>query len=291
MAEKRMFSNKIIDSDAFIDMPLSTQALYFHLHMRADDDGFLNNAQRIMRMIGANKNDYDLLVAKSFIIQFPDGICVIKHWRIHNYIRKDRYRGTQYTEEKAMLSIKENGSYTLAQNAHVGIPSDNQMVDERVTQIRLDQNSIDLDNINKVQKEDFAPTENKKEKTNKQEIEAFFESIWKLYPIKKGKQRVSDKQKQILFSIGLEELERAIKRYISDWEIEKDWRKQQNGSTFFNSGYVDYLDNNYVPPKQQQQNNNKFHNFDQRTYDYGALEEAFINKANGIGGNEMGKAW
>lgn len=249
MAEKRMFSNKIIDSDAFIDMPLSTQALYFHLHMRADDDGFLNNAQRIMRMIGANKNDYDLLVAKSFIIQFPDGICVIKHWRIHNYIRKDRYRATQYTEEKAMLSVKENGSYTLVQNEPVGIPNDNQSVDERVTQISIDQNSIDLDNINNVQKEDFAPSGNKKEKINKQEIEAFFERVWKLYPSKKGKQRVSDKQKKVLFEIGQEELERAIKRYVDDWEKEKDWRKQQNGSTFFNSGYVDYLDDNYQPSK------------------------------------------
>ena len=281
MAEKRMFSNKIIDSDAFIDMPLSTQALYFHLHMRADDDGFLNNAQRIMRMIGANKNDYDLLVAKSFIIQFPDGICVIKHWRIHNYIRKDRYRATQYIEEKAMLSVKENGSYTLVQNEPVGIPNDNQSVDERVTQISIDQNSIDLDNINNVQKEDFAPSGNKKEKINKQEIEAFFERVWKLYPSKKGKQRVSDKQKKVLFEIGQEELERAIKRYVADWEKEKEWRKQQNGSTFFNSGYVDYLDANYVPPIKQQ-SSNKFHNFDQRSYDYGALEQACFNKLNGI---------
>ena len=281
MAEKRMFSNKIIDSDAFIDMPLSTQALYFHLHMRADDDGFLNNAQRIMRMIGANKNDYDLLIAKSFIIQFPDGICVIKHWRIHNYIRKDRYRATQYTEEKAMLSVKENGSYTLVQNEPVGIPNDNQSVDERVTQISIDQNSIDLDNINNVQKEDFAPSGNKKEKINKQEIEAFFERVWKLYPSKKGKQRVSDKQKKVLFEIGQEELERAIKRYVADWEKEKEWRKQQNGSTFFNSGYVDYLDANYVPPIKQQ-SSNKFHNFDQRSYDYGALEQACFNKLNGI---------
>lgn len=282
MAEKRMFSNKIIDSDAFIDMPLSTQALYFHLHMRADDDGFLNNAQRIMRMIGANKNDYDLLIAKSFIIQFPDGICVIKHWRIHNYIRKDRYRATQYTEEKAMLSVKENGSYTLVQNEPVGIPSDNQSVDERVTQISIDQNSIDLDNINNVQKEDFAPDESKEKKVNKQEIEAFFERIWKLYPNKKGKQRVSDKQKRILFEIGEEEIGRAIQRYIADWKNEQDWRKQQNGSTFFNSGYVDYIDGNYVIPAKTQQSSNKFHNFQERVYDYGALEQHFINKANGI---------
>ena len=83
MAERRMFAKTIIDSDAFLDMPLSAQALYFHLSMRADDDGFLNNAKKIMRVINANQNDYDLLVAKAFIIQFEDGICVIKHWRIY----------------------------------------------------------------------------------------------------------------------------------------------------------------------------------------------------------------
>lgn len=114
-ANKRMFSMQIVDSDEFLDMPLSTQALYFHLSMRADDDGFLNNAKKIMRMAGCNQNDYDLLVMKSFVIEFPDGICVIKHWRINNYLRKDRYTETVYQEEKAMLSIKDNGAYTLGE--------------------------------------------------------------------------------------------------------------------------------------------------------------------------------
>lgn len=116
MAERRMFAKTIIDSDAFTEMPLSTQALYFHLSMRADDDGFLNCAQKIMRMIGAAKNDFDLLLAKRFVVQFGDGICVIKHWRIHNYIQSDRYKPTVYQEEKALLDIKENGAYTLKNN-------------------------------------------------------------------------------------------------------------------------------------------------------------------------------
>jgi hypothetical protein len=123
MAEKRMFSMKIIDSDAFLDMPLSTQALYFHLSMRADDDGFLNNAKKIMRNISATQNDYDLLLMKRFIIKFPDGICVIKHWRINNYLRKDRYTETLYSEEMAMLEVKENGSYSLIEES--GTPNDN----------------------------------------------------------------------------------------------------------------------------------------------------------------------
>lgn len=142
MAEKRMFSMKIIDSDAFLDMPLSTQALYFHLSMRADDDGFLNNAKRIMDMIKANQNDYDLLKAKRFIIEFPDGICVIKHWRINNYIRKDRYHETTYTDEKDMLAVKKNGAYSLkSSDSEIGIPECNRCVTEsRVDKSRVEEN-------------------------------------------------------------------------------------------------------------------------------------------------------
>ena len=137
MAEKRMFSKTIVDSDAFLDMPLSAQALYFHLSMRADDDGFLNNAKKIMRTINANQNDYDLLIAKAFIIQFDDGICVIKHWRINNYLRNDRYKPTIYQEQKNMLEIKDNGRYSLIDRD--GIPDGYQCV----TQNSIDKNSID----------------------------------------------------------------------------------------------------------------------------------------------------
>ena len=113
MAEKRMFSKQIIDSDAFLDMPLSTQALYFHLSMRADDDGFINNPKKIQRVVGASDDDLKLLIAKNFIIPFESGIVVIKHWRIHNYIQKDRYKPTVYTEEMGRLMLKNNNVYTL----------------------------------------------------------------------------------------------------------------------------------------------------------------------------------
>lgn len=151
MAEKRMFSKQIIDSDAFLEMPLSTQALYFHLSMRADDDGFLNNAKKVMKIIGANQNDYDLLVAKSFVIQFPDGICVIKHWRINNYLRKDRYTETIYQEEKAHLTVQPNGRYSLRNTTEsdddllLGIP----VVDQSDTQYRIDKNREEKNSIDK----------------------------------------------------------------------------------------------------------------------------------------------
>ena len=112
MAERRMFAKTIIDSDAFLDMPLSAQALYFHLSMRADDDGFVNNPKKIQRMVGASDDDCKLLVIKRFILTFDSGVIVIKHWKIHNYIQKDRYKETIYLKEKASLSINGINGYT-----------------------------------------------------------------------------------------------------------------------------------------------------------------------------------
>lgn len=112
MAERRMFAKTIIDSDAFLDMPLSAQALYFHLSMRADDDGFVNNPKKIQRMIGASDDDCRLLAIKRFILTFESGVIVIKHWKIHNYIQKDRYTETVYLEEKSKLALTENKAYT-----------------------------------------------------------------------------------------------------------------------------------------------------------------------------------
>lgn len=113
MAQKRMFTMKIVDSDAFLDMPLSTQCLYFHLNMRADDDGFIGNPKRIMKIIGASEDDLRLLIAKRFVLTFEDGVIVIKHWRMHNTLSRDRYAETSYTDEKKMLLLKDNGSYSL----------------------------------------------------------------------------------------------------------------------------------------------------------------------------------
>lgn len=108
-----MFTMKIVDTDAFLDMPLSTQCLYFHLNMRADDDGFIGNPKRIEKIIGANDDDLKLLIAKRFVILFDDGVIVIKHWRMHNTLSRDRYIETSYTDKKKKLLLKDNGSYSL----------------------------------------------------------------------------------------------------------------------------------------------------------------------------------
>ena len=140
MAEKRMFSKIITETDAFLDMPKSTQCLYFHLNMNADDDGFVASPKKTMRIIGASDDDMNILISKRFIIPFETQICVIKHWLIHNTIRKDRKKETTYIEEKSRLEIKENDSYSLMQ------PIDNQLTDNcqhRLDKIRLDKVSID----------------------------------------------------------------------------------------------------------------------------------------------------
>lgn len=112
MAQRRMFAKTIIDSDAFLDMPATAQLLYFHLAMRADDDGFINQPKSIMRMCGCKDDDIKVLFAKKFVIPFESGIVVIKHWKIHNYIAKDRYTETKYKHERALLDLDENNAYT-----------------------------------------------------------------------------------------------------------------------------------------------------------------------------------
>ena len=178
MAERRMFAKTIIDSDAFCDMPLSTQALYFHLSMRADDDGFLNNPRKIQRMVGCSDDDLKILIAKKFLIAFDSGVVVVKHWRINNYLRNDRYKATVYREEKAQLFIKPNGAYTFDSSSGIplsaysdtkvlpsgipsgipngipsgtptGIPSGDQTVYQCETQYRLGKVSIDKGSIDK----------------------------------------------------------------------------------------------------------------------------------------------
>lgn len=115
MAERRMFAKTIVTSDEFLDMPTSTRCLYFTLGMFADDDGFVNNPKSIIRQIGASVDDMNILIAKKFVLVFDSGVIVIKHWRIHNYIQKDRYKESKYIEEKSNLRIDEKGAYTFGE--------------------------------------------------------------------------------------------------------------------------------------------------------------------------------
>ena len=186
MASKRMFNLSVIDTDAFLEMPLSTQALYFHLNMRADDDGFVGSPKIICRTVGASEDDLKLLIAKSFIIIFDDGVIVIKHWRMHNTLSVNRYKETNYIENKSLLKIKENKAYTLSdgqplndtklietgkrQTIDKQKTNNRRTIDEQKTNTdknRIDKNSIDKisidkDSIGEIEEGDKPPSKAKR---------------------------------------------------------------------------------------------------------------------------------
>ena len=153
MADKRMFSLKIVDSDLFLDMPLSSQCLYFHLSMRADDDGFVDNPKKIIKIIGANDDDLKILITKGFVIVFERGIIVITHWKINNFIRKDRYKPTMYIEQKQQLYQTENGAYISEEKAGC------HLVNQRLSsgQPSIDKGRLDKVSIDKGREESTPP--------------------------------------------------------------------------------------------------------------------------------------
>lgn len=153
MAERRMFAKTIVLSDAFLDMPMSARCLYFTLGMLADDDGFVNSPKSIMRQVGASIDDMNILLARKFILAFESGVIVIKHWRIHNYIQKDRYKGSKYIEEKSTLAVDENGAYTECIH-DVSIPD---------TQVRLGKVSLGkVNNIGDIPQAESTPSAKKR---------------------------------------------------------------------------------------------------------------------------------
>ena len=158
MAERRMFAKSIIDSDNFLDMSLSTQALYFHLAMRADDDGFVNNPKRIQRMIGASDDELKMLIAKQYLIPFDSGVVVIRHWKIHNYIQKDRYHPSD-CPEKALLESSKGKPYELVDTECIQeCIQDGNIGKVRLGKVRLDMGvSDDTQNTPTKNKKQFIP--------------------------------------------------------------------------------------------------------------------------------------
>lgn len=142
MANRRMFSKDVVEADAFIDLPLSAQALYLHLGMAADDEGFVSGPRSIQRMIGASDDDAALLVRKGYVIPFPSGVVVITHWRQNNYLQKDRAKPTLFTDEKAALMVDNKKIYALVEKSTKPEPCI-QNVYKMYTQNRIEENSID----------------------------------------------------------------------------------------------------------------------------------------------------
>lgn len=225
MANKRMFCLDIVNSDAFLDMPLSAQALYFHLGMRADDDGFIGNPKSIQRLTGASQDDLMLLITKRFLIAFDNGVIAIKHWRMNNYIQKDRKKDTVYLELLNSLEVKENGSYTEKKIMDTVCIQDVSEMDSQnsIDKISIDKDSIEIDNSC----------------SSTDEANALFEKLWKEYPNKKGKAQVKLSHKKALIKVGYEKLSRAIQKYDNGV---KDKQYLMYGGRFFTTGYLDYID-------------------------------------------------
>lgn len=277
-----MFAKQIIDSDAFLEMPLSAQALYFHLSMRADDDGFVDNPRKIQRMVSASGDDLKLLIAKRYILTFDNGVIVIKHWRMHNTLRADRYKETVYLEEKALLEVKKNKSYTERKDLiEIGIPNGNQVA----TQYRLDKSRLDKDSkeIVDVPAERTLPPY--------QKISDLYNSICLSFP---KLTKLSDARKKAikarLNTYTIQDFEKLF-TMAEDSDFLKGKNDRNWGATFDwlikDSNMAKVLDGNYKNSTGQHakpKTTNKFNQFPQRGYtaeQMSEIERKLINKSLG----------
>ena len=221
MAQRRMFSKEVTTSDLFVDMPSSSQLLYFHLGMEADDEGFIGNAKMLSRAYGSNNDDLKLLEAKGFIIAFPSGVTVVKDWNLNNKIRKDRQKPTIYTEEKTLLSLDSKGSYLLGnQVSTIQQPNDNQMpAQDRIGEIRLGKDSIGKDSIDASQPNAF------QEKSSGEDINSLLSKYLDSFIEFSSKNIAKRAMAQVEFmKLSSEEKKQAVigaKNYF-------EWYKQEN---------------------------------------------------------------
>ena len=250
MAERRMFTQKITDSDAFTEMPLSAQALYFHLNMHADDDGFLNNANKIRKSINASEDDLKLLMLKRFILPFESGVVVIKHWRMHNLLRKDRYNPTQNQEEFNRLELrKTDNAYTeKGIVATTWQPNDTKLA----PQDSIDKDSIGKDSIGNIINNNILSVS----KTETNDIIPFSDesvlifNLWNTFDIIQHRTLTADIEKAINKAVALYSVDKVcegIRNYATifndknyffnyKWKL-IDFIKQANAlPTFFNEG-------------------------------------------------------
>ena len=226
MAQRRMFSKHVIDTDDFLEMPASSQVLYFHLAMRADDDGFIASPKRIMRLIGAGQDDMKILMAKGYIIAFESGVCVIRHWRMHNYIKKDRYHETVYKEEKRELDIDENQAYTKCiQNVSIMEP-----------QVRLELGKVRL-----------VESREETDKTTEQERALLCAVIDKLNEVCGTSYKASSQntQRHLLARIRegytLDHFTKVILSKHKEWACDDKFSKYLRPQTLFGTKFESYL--------------------------------------------------
>lgn len=205
MAERRMIARKIIDTDIFLDMPITTRLLYYELNWRADDDGFVSSPKKILRSAGCSDDDLRILITKQFVIPFESGIVLIRDWKIHNYIRMDRYNETVYRDEKSTVMLDESNRYVS------GIPT----VDQRLTQVRLGKVSKGKDRLVEESEERGAETT---------ENNDLFEKFYSCYPYKTKKPAAEKAFKKIKVN---DSLFTAIMDGLEKWKQSDQWAKDR----------------------------------------------------------------
>lgn len=278
MANKRMFSLDVVDTDLFLEMPTTTQALYFHLGMRADDDGFVSSPKKIAKLSNCTMDDLKILISKGFVIPFESGIVVITHWKVNNYIPKDRYHETINKNEKKQLSVFDmvykldtsciHDVYQMPTN---GIPNDNKLD----TQVRLGKDSIGKDNINTICPEPEKPAPDRKPEDESGILLSLVDGTEYNVPLSKIENwstafpAVDVKQELLKMASWLDsnpknrKTRRGINHFINNWLS----RTQDRGGTRKAA----------VQAVQVQKPPTRFNNFDQRTYDYPDLERKLLN--------------
>ncbi|MGT2923883.1 conserved phage C-terminal domain-containing protein [Streptococcus caviae] len=244
MAQRRMFSKKITETDAFIDMPLSSQALYFHLNLGADDEGFVNKAKTIQRTIGANEDDMKILIAKGFIIPFESGIVVIRHWRIHNYIQSDRFQSTLYKKEKEQLEYDETKTANLKP-----LKQYIQNVSKMETQVRLGKDRLDKGRL-----DIYSPVSDE----TRTALSAEIIDVVSYLNLKAGTKYKHSTQKtrkhikaRLNDGFSLEDFKTVINKKVDEW-LNTDMSKYLRPETLFGTKFESYLNQ---PVKQQSKSN------------------------------------
>ncbi|MGO5051444.1 conserved phage C-terminal domain-containing protein [Lachnospiraceae bacterium LCP25S3_G4] len=262
MAKKRMFTMHILDSDAFLDMPLSTQCLYFHLNMRADDDGFIGNPKRIQRLIGASDDDLKLLIAKRFVLTFEDGVIVIKHWRMHNTIQGDRYTPTVYQEEKQSLLLKDNKSYSFSDGIEM-FPKCKQNVSTGIgLDIGLDigiDKDIDSNNV-----------EQSTTSSAKEIIEYLNSAIGSKYRYQTSSTKTLIKAR-LNEKFTIDDFKTVIDNMFAEWGADEKMKAYLRPQTLFGTKFESYL--NRKPKRKKAK---PFSNFDGRNTDIDDLEKQLL---------------
>ena len=269
-----MFAKSIVMSDAFLDMPLSARCLYFTLGMLADDDGFVGNPKSIMRQCGANEDDMSVLLQKRYILGFPSGVIVIKHWRMNNYLREDRARKTTYIEEKDTLIIDEKGAYTEKDKTRSAsgwqvtdsCPSNDR---QHPTQYSIGKYSIDNNKLS--DESDDVPVSYTDD--IKQVIDYLNTKLGTHYTIR-GKSNVKLIRARLQEGHTVEEFKTVIDKKYAEWGNNPKMSKYLRPETLFCGGHFEsYLNEVETKPAPASSTTmQKIHNFNERDYDFDELE-------------------